>query len=130
MGLGAAAMGGGIVTDVQMRARQITAIVAATIQILAEQGLTEPEPYALAQHIGADWDDACCPFCEETLCDDGCPLAGIRAAQRHAQTARRDRRTIETNQTGDPQRVHVRVLLTVGDRAEPDLPLRSEMIRP
>lgn len=116
-------------TDVQTRAREVTEIVAATLRIAAEQEVSRAELYDLAQRIGTDWDDTCCPLCEETLCDDRCPLAGIRAQLRDeelATTANQIRDIVDAS-----ERVAVKVMLTVGDDAllvtpdhSPEEPLR------
>lgn len=54
--------------------------VAATLRSIAdwfspaERDLLQ----TTAEQVELDWDGTCCPVCEETTCDNGCPLSGVR----------------------------------------------------
>lgn len=60
------------------------ATVAATIRwaayVLTHDGYTVDSLRYVAEGIDLAWDSACCPVCEETTCDDDCPLASVRGA--------------------------------------------------
>jgi hypothetical protein len=60
---------------------EIIETVVRTLRQVAEwmpMSLEELQETAdLVERLGAD--PACCPMCEEIECDDGCPLAAIRA---------------------------------------------------
>lgn len=58
--------------------------VAATLRYAAEfadWGKQRDDMLSVAARVEAltAENDDCCPVCEETTCDDGCPLAAIRA---------------------------------------------------
>jgi hypothetical protein len=56
------------------------ATVAATLRMAAEYA--NPDETLLrekAAEVEADWNATHCPVCEQAECEDGCPLAEIRA---------------------------------------------------
>lgn len=60
------------------------AVVMATLRQLAGWCDDDRSPAALAELATVleteDWADCpCCPMCQEVDCDDGCPLAYVRA---------------------------------------------------
>lgn len=66
----------------------IRATVSATLRTIAEWGMEFPsgrksardELFEIAQQVdGLEPDEMCCPVCEEVTCDEGCPLAPVRA---------------------------------------------------
>jgi hypothetical protein len=63
----------------------VVAIVAATLRKAADHWLYgEPgrdELFDVADQVEWGWNDGCCPFCQETFCDEDCPLAEVRAEQ-------------------------------------------------
>lgn len=60
---------------------EVAATVAATLRNAAEwfSGDARDTMREAADGVGSNWDDACCPVCEEVTCDKGCPLEGLRA---------------------------------------------------
>lgn len=63
------------------------AVVSATLHVVAEQVQDERDRVDIlkvATQVGSALDDACCPLCEEAVCDTGCPLSPVRAQQEAA----------------------------------------------
>ncbi len=57
----------------------IRATTAKTLRAVASWGQVPQEDiYAVAKQVEAGWLGMCCPVCEETRCDEGCPLAPVR----------------------------------------------------
>ena len=57
-------------------------LIAATLRKATEQLRCDADREELQQtgdQVETDWDDACCPLCQEVTCDDDCPLAASRA---------------------------------------------------
>lgn len=77
--------------DSEAKAR--VAATAATLRQVAGWGLSfsdkDQDDSADELHQTADAveamgdDDPCCPVCQEILCDEDCPLVGIRIYERH-----------------------------------------------
>lgn len=67
----------GVVIQVPLEAK----IAAKALRTAAYQLQGEPadEFRALADRVEKYWDAGCCSVCEETWCDDGCPLEDVRA---------------------------------------------------
>ncbi len=64
-----------------MTVEETTKIVAATLRTVApwaEDHEFRDMLYDVADQAEANWDDACCPVCEEVTCDQGCPFEEIR----------------------------------------------------
>jgi len=64
--------------------KKIIHAIAETLHTIADQGdISAAELHIIANQVAttdvADW--WTCPLCEETVCDGGCPLAAIRAAE-------------------------------------------------
>jgi hypothetical protein len=60
-------------------AEVIRATTAKTIRLVASWGqVPQADIYAVAEQVEAGWLEACCPVCEEVVCDEGCPLASVR----------------------------------------------------
>jgi hypothetical protein len=67
-----------VIADAGLPAAVLTAI--ATLRTAA-YWLPDPERDMLreaADHAEKSWDGGCCPICEETFCDGGCPLEDVR----------------------------------------------------
>lgn len=80
--------------------RAVQAAVVATLRALAEwhpatSQVTEEEWLGLAREVEGLEPGWACPLCQEVTCDDGCPLAPVRAAmvvpsdEVHARAQRR-----------------------------------------
>jgi len=59
----------------------VVAVVAATLRKVSEQQQCEADQRELAlvaEQVEGDWDEACCPLCQEVTCDEDCPLWSVR----------------------------------------------------
>lgn len=58
----------------------IVATTASTLRVAADWLSGEDRNMLLeaAANTEINWDDACCPVCEEVTCDEGCPLESVR----------------------------------------------------
>lgn len=68
----------------------VVSIVAATLRVVAEQVRDEGDRADLlvtAHQVERATDNACCPLCEEAVCDSGCPLAPVRTQQEAEESA-------------------------------------------
>jgi hypothetical protein len=60
----------------------VLATVARTLRTVATQFMDDRGLMDLAEEVATQSTDSlamCCPVCEETTCDEGCPLAEVRA---------------------------------------------------
>jgi hypothetical protein len=58
----------------------IVSTTASTLRVAAQWLSGEDRDMLLetAANTETDWDETCCPVCEEVTCDEGCPLESIR----------------------------------------------------
>jgi hypothetical protein len=57
----------------------IVSTIAATLRVAAEwPGDYQGEMLETANLVETNFDDVCCPLCEEVRCDEGCPLEQVR----------------------------------------------------
>ncbi|WP_406170414.1 hypothetical protein OIE52_39520 [Streptomyces canus] len=64
-------------------------LIAATLRKAAEQlrcDADREELQRVGDQVETDWDGMCCPLCQESTCDDDCPLAASRAQSYEVDT--------------------------------------------
>jgi hypothetical protein len=82
---GPAELGGLVSTDTE----KVVKAVAATLREVAGWGEDDRNPRmmeAVAEDVEANWNDVCCPVCQEVTCDEGCPLEAVRAESESERT--------------------------------------------